>query len=72
MDRQRIYREVEVCRACGAWNSFTKGRRGKIVYVKAMGLKRIYGECRKCGSPMMVFFTAPPSFPPRGESDVKA
>lgn len=65
-DRQRIYRAVEVCRSCGGWNTFVKGGRGKIVYEKATGLKRVYGECRKCGAAMMVFYRPPPSVPPRG------
>lgn len=70
MNRQRIIRQVEVCQSCGAWNSFRKGRGGKSVYCKGTGLRRIYGECRKCGAPMMVFFVAPQSIPPMRECDL--
>lgn len=66
MKRQRIVRMVEVCKSCGAWNSFRKGRVGKSTYCKSTGLRRIYGECRNCGAPMMVFFV-----PPLGERDLK-
>lgn len=70
MKRQRIVRHVEVCKSCGAWNSFRKGSAGKSVYCKTTGLRRIYGECRKCGAPMTVFFVAPPSIPLTGERDL--
>lgn len=53
-----ITRTVEVCPHCGAWDSFRKGRSGKSVVDGRTGLRRIYGECRACGGPLIVQYVA--------------
>ena len=49
-----IYRQIEICPRCGAWESFRKGPSGKTLVDKRTGLKRIYGVCSKCETPLVV------------------
>jgi hypothetical protein len=51
---QIINRAVEVCKVCGTWDPFRKGPRGKSVFNQATQTRRIYGQCRKCGTKIIV------------------
>lgn len=51
---QRITRHVEVCAACGAWDSFRKRR---TVYRD--GVKRVYLACSKCGAHAVATYVRP-------------
>ena len=59
-----IYRTVEVCQNCGAWNAFRKGPDGKSTVNRRTGLRRIYGECRVCHTKIIVQYIAQPKKDP--------
>ena len=52
---QVVIRSNEYCEACGGKNPFRKGARGTIA-VGDDGQKMMYGECRKCGAPVKIYW----------------
>lgn len=54
-----IVRTIEVCPVCGGWNPFRRGHAGASKTNRRTGTRRIYGECKHCGTRLVLRFRLP-------------
>ena len=59
-----IVREIEVCPKCGQWNPWRK-----VSSRTALGVKRVYVRCFRCGKRETIEYRAPACSVPSAQAD---